>query len=156
MFILVGQDVSGNSFIQQSGVAIDPGLPISLAFGLVSQAKGWKVGSRRWRKAWKTCMSLEYDRLIGSRGSSLETWQELCAKVGITKVLPSITKCKKALVKVHVNIVDLLDHWDTPIIPKRFKNRFELAEYAKETHKFFSRDIAKQDKVLKVLLRKLV
>lgn len=102
MRITVGPEMARNSYIQQSGVAVDPGLPISFAFGLVSQTRGWKVGSRRWRKAWKTCMDLEYDRLIGSRVSSLETWQQLCAKVGITEVFPSINKCKK-VIKPHTH-----------------------------------------------------
>ncbi|KAJ5349474.1 hypothetical protein N7541_007201 [Penicillium brevicompactum] len=156
MRIRISTKPSPNSFIQQSGVAVDPDLPISFAFGLVSQTRGWKIGSKRWRKAWNACMNAEYNRLIGSRLNSLETWQELCAKVGITEVFPSITKCKKALAKVNVNIVDLLDCWDTPNLPKQFKSRHALSNYTRDNHKFFGRAIAKQDKALKVLLRQLV
>jgi hypothetical protein len=36
-----------------------------------------------------------------------------------------------------------------------FRGKKALAAYTEETHKFFGRDIAKQDKVLRVLLRKL-
>lgn len=57
---------------------------------------------------------------------------------------------------MHVNLVDLLDCWDSDYTPTRFRGKKALAAYTEETHKFFGRDIAKQDKVLRVLLRKLL
>lgn len=55
-----------------------------------------------------------------------------------------------------MNITDLLDCWDTDETPRRFASVRELARYTKQEHKFFSRALAKQDKLLKVLLKKLV
>lgn len=84
-------------YFRDFNVHYDPDMPVSLAFERLSQQKGWRTGSPRWKKERKACMNAEYDRLIGSRVSSLENWQELCAKVGIEEVFPSITKCKKVI-----------------------------------------------------------
>jgi hypothetical protein len=56
---------------------------------------------------------------------------------------------------VHVNLVDLLDVWNYDAIPQLFKSGKALADYTKQTGKWFGRDIAKQDNVLKILLRQL-
>ncbi|KAJ5193595.1 hypothetical protein N7449_009737, partial [Penicillium cf. viridicatum] len=145
-----------NQLLRRLGATHNPDLPISVAFGLVALQRGWKPGSKNWKKNWNTCMNSEYDRLIGCRVSSLATWQELCTKVGIEDYFTSINQCKKALAHVHVNIVDLLDSWSTDATPVRFKNKEALAAYTKASKKFFGRHIAKQDKVLRVLLRKLL
>lgn len=86
-----------NRYFRSFDVHYDPDMPVSLAFDLLSQEMGWRTGSPRWKKERKACMDAEYDMLIGSRVSSLENWQELCAKVGIKEVFPSITKCKKVM-----------------------------------------------------------
>lgn len=54
-----------------------------------------------------------------------------------------------------VNLVDLLECWDTPKSPKKFRTVAKLADYTERTNKTFHRDIAKQDKVLRVLLKRL-
>jgi len=57
---------------------------------------------------------------------------------------------------VYVNIVDLLDARRTGAKVKTFTNIKKLSEYTKQKGKVFSRVLAKQDKLLKVLLRVLV
>ncbi|KAJ5238244.1 hypothetical protein N7489_008335 [Penicillium chrysogenum] len=145
-----------NQVLRKLGSPYDPELPLSFAFGLIGLQRGWKPGSKTWKKNWNACMNCEYDRLIGCRVTSLTTWQQLCAKLGIKDSFKSINQCKKALARVHVNIVDLLDSWNSDTIPMRFQNKEALATYTKSTQKFFGRHIAKQDKVLRVLLRKLL
>ncbi|KAJ5424947.1 hypothetical protein N7465_000017 [Penicillium sp. CMV-2018d] len=145
-----------NNHLRKLGAAYNPELPISVAFGLISLQRGWKPGSKTWKRNWNACMNDEYDRLIGYRVANLATWQELCAKVGINDSFTSINQCKKALVRVHVNLVDLLDCWDADHTPTLFKSKKALATYTETHSKFFGRHIAKQDKVLRVLLRKLL
>lgn len=55
-----------------------------------------------------------------------------------------------------MNIVDLLDARRTGAKVKTFTNIKKLSEYTKQKGKVFSRVLAKQDKLLKVLLRVLV
>ncbi|KAJ5371563.1 hypothetical protein N7517_003569 [Penicillium concentricum] len=130
-----------NQLLRKLGAPHNPDLPVSSAFDLVSRQRGWKPGSKTWKKNWNSCMDSEYDRLIGCRVASLATWQELCTK---------------ALARVHVNIVDVLDCWNSDATPIRFKNKQALAAYTQASKKFFNRHIAKQDKLLRVLLRKLL
>jgi hypothetical protein len=98
-----------NKVLQDFKNEYDSNLPVSLSFGLASQARGWKTGSRRWKRAWKSCMSAEYNRLIGARVNELEQWQALCAKVGIDEELPTINICKKVIwYSVELAVTDLL------------------------------------------------
>ncbi|KAJ6186794.1 hypothetical protein N7519_008095 [Penicillium mononematosum] len=145
-----------NNHLRKLGAPCSAELPITAAFGSIAQQRGWKQGSKTWKRNWKACMNDEYDRLIGYRAANLATWQELCAKVGLNNTFKSINQCKMALALVHINLVDLLDCWDSDYTPTRFKSKKALAAYTEENHKFFGRDIAKQDKVLRVLLRKLL
>lgn len=84
-----------NNHLRKLGAAYNPELPISVAFGLISLQRGWKPGSKIWKRNWNACMNDEYDRLIGYRVANLATWQELCAKVGINDSFTSINQCKK-------------------------------------------------------------
>jgi hypothetical protein len=95
MFIPLSPSQLPNGYLRGLDAPHDTNLPISYTFGLVSLQRGWKPGSRRWKKAWNACMNSEYDRLIGSRVTSLATWQELCAKVGLQESFTSINQCKK-------------------------------------------------------------
>ena len=59
----------------------------------------------------------------------------------------------QALSQVFVNIIDLLDSRRAGTQVRTFKSRRQLAEYSKEHDKIFNRNVAKQDKLLRVLLR---
>lgn len=56
---------------------------------------------------------------------------------------------------MYVNIVDLLDARRTGEKVKTFKNIWKLSQYTKKKGKMFNRNLAKQDKLLRVLLRVL-
>ncbi|KAK5788198.1 hypothetical protein VI817_009156 [Penicillium citrinum] len=90
-------------------------------------------------------------RLIGYRDIDLMTWQQMCAKLGLHANLRSITKCKRGVSHVHVNIVDIIDCWEADERPQLFKSRKELSNYVK-TGMRFPLDIIRQDKVLRVFL----
>ena len=55
-----------------------------------------------------------------------------------------------------MNLVDLLDCRRMGTKVKTFKSIKELSKYTKRSHKFFNRDVAKRDKLLRVLLKVLV
>lgn len=61
----------------------------------------------------------------------------------------------QALSKVYVNLVDLLDSRVNGSMVKKFPNLKALRDYTLRTEKFFRREVAKQDKLLRVLLRRL-
>lgn len=57
---------------------------------------------------------------------------------------------------MYVNLVDLLDCRRMGTKVKTFRSVGELSTYTKRTDKVFSRVVAKRDKLLRVLLRRLV
>ncbi|RAL13508.1 uncharacterized protein BO97DRAFT_469814 [Aspergillus homomorphus CBS 101889] len=134
----------------------NPAARITEEFKRLAAHRGWKSGSRTWRKRWNAFTNIEYDRIIGSSLTSLGSWNELCAMLSLPGPFPSITQCKKALSKVYVNLVDVVECRALGIKPKRFKSVAQLASYTRKTGKFFNRDLAKQDMLLRVLLRKLL
>lgn len=95
MFIPLSPPKHPNRFLRELNAPYDPHRPISFGFNVISLQRGWKPGSKHWKRGWNAYMNSEYDRLIGSRVTSLATWQELCVKVGIEDSFTSITQCKK-------------------------------------------------------------
>ncbi|EAW19069.1 uncharacterized protein NFIA_090270 [Aspergillus fischeri NRRL 181] len=133
----------------------NPDASASDEFNRLANHRKWKIGSKTWRKMWNRCMALEYDRLLGKNLSGLQSWQQLCEELDLKGPFTSIKQCKKALSTVHVNIVDLLDCRILKKKPTKFPSLRALEEYTRETGRVFSRYLAKQDKLLRVLLRKL-
>lgn len=72
----------------------DPTAAISKEFYRLGAKRGWKKGSKTWRKQWKNCMNSEYDRLIGKRMVGLADWNELCWELGLKADHTSINQCK--------------------------------------------------------------
>ncbi|KAJ5937554.1 hypothetical protein N7454_003896 [Penicillium verhagenii] len=139
------------------GFSHHPKNPVSKEFERLSTWRGWKTGSARWKKNWNRCMAEQYHSLIGIRVNDLSTWQRMCQKVSLDGDLSSITKCRKALTRVYVNIIDLLECWDDDDkYPQTFGNAKELSKYTHSQNKYFSRSLAKQDKVLRTLLRHII
>lgn len=52
-------------------------------------------------------------------------------------------------------MVDLFECWATGERPKQFKNAKQLAAYTKSEGKFFNRNLAKENKALRILLKRL-
>lgn len=75
----------------------NPNAKTSDEFKRLGAQRGWKPGSRTWKKQWRACWDYEYDRLIGHRAASLATWQQMCAKLSLDDSLGSINKCKKVI-----------------------------------------------------------
>ncbi|KAJ5157857.1 uncharacterized protein N7482_008957 [Penicillium canariense] len=145
-----------NFFDGFPGFDYDPTAPISEEFKRLGKTQKWKPEAKIWKTNWRLCMDAEYHRLIGGRATSLKHWQLMCDKLGIAGEFTSIRKCKTALSRVYVNIIDLLECWETDRSPRLFLNAGQLAAYCKDHHKFFRRNIAKQDKILRVLLKRLL
>ncbi|KAK1600288.1 uncharacterized protein LY79DRAFT_533151 [Colletotrichum navitas] len=62
----------------------------------------------------------------------LADWQRLCSDLGLPGDLPSKTQCRKALEKVHVNIIQFLEAKEKGEAVRFFKNVRELALYTRK------------------------
>lgn len=71
-------------------------------------------------------------------------------------LVTNLTGLWQALSRVYVNIVDLLECWDTDDHPRKFNSLRQLSAYTWRENKCFNRAVAKQDKVLRVLMKTLL
>ncbi|KAK2062266.1 hypothetical protein LY76DRAFT_306489 [Colletotrichum caudatum] len=95
----------------------------------------------------------EWEQYLGKR--ELADWQRLCRDLGLPDNLPSKTQCRKALEKVHVNIIQFLRAKSEGGPVLFFKNVRKLAQYTRETHQRMRiNEIPKQDP-RRMLLREI-
>ncbi|KAL2259467.1 hypothetical protein VTK26DRAFT_6849 [Humicola hyalothermophila] len=93
----------------------------------------------------------EFEKYFGT--GTLEDWQRLCRDIGIGGDLSSITKCRKALRRVHINIHDLLEAVKRGQTPHRFASVQELAAYTVRERKMYPKHYVKEMGPVKALLR---
>lgn len=78
--------------------------PISVEFYRLANHRGWRAGSKKWKKNWNVCMAQQFDLVIGQRDRDINTWRKMCEKLEIPGKFPSITQCKKVCLKPGVSI----------------------------------------------------
>ncbi|KAF3396045.1 hypothetical protein F1880_006643 [Penicillium rolfsii] len=113
----------------------------------------WKKGSKKYRREWSLFLSSEFNFHYASHATKLENWQALCVELGIRHSIESISKCRKVLSNIHVNLVDLVNSRRTGQKVKHFPNVATLRNYTRDTNKIFPKSAAKEDGFLKALLR---
>ncbi|KAJ5372866.1 hypothetical protein N7517_004872 [Penicillium concentricum] len=123
-------------------------------FDRLASQRNWSQGSKKYRSERAKFLVSEFDTHFGTDATKLESWQALCVEVKVQSPTESISQCrKKALAKVHVNLVDLVDSRRTGKKVKRFPSHRALTEYTIDTRKIFPKAAAKKDGFLKALLR---
>jgi hypothetical protein len=115
----------------------------------------WRQGSDTYRQERTLFITNEFNTHFGVDATKLQNWQSLCRELQIEKPIDTITKCRKALAEVYVNIVDLVDCRRTAKTPRKFSSLTALRKYTKSTGKFYSKQEAKDDGFLKALLRNI-
>ncbi|EME38511.1 hypothetical protein DOTSEDRAFT_161497, partial [Dothistroma septosporum NZE10] len=83
--------------------------------------------------------------------SKLLGWQALCRDIGVEEG-PSITKCKKSIAAVYINIFDFVAQGKAA---RHWPSLRALAKYSQESGRVFPKKKAKSETVLRVLLRHL-
>ncbi|KAL3419064.1 hypothetical protein PVAG01_09285 [Phlyctema vagabunda] len=97
----------------------------------------------------------EFSVYFGDEGK-LENWQRLCRDPGLHGEFTSLTRCRKALRTVCVNIWDLLDAIQAGTAVPRFPNKHALAQYTIEEERFYPKKQAKKQGPVKDLLKHIV
>ncbi|PYI09686.1 hypothetical protein BO78DRAFT_308086 [Aspergillus sclerotiicarbonarius CBS 121057] len=133
-----------------------PDLPISVEFNRLASQRRWKKGSKTWCRVWNRCIDMEYDRVMGNHLTGLDDWRRLCEELDLPGPFSSIRQCKQALSKVYVNIVDILECRQLGQKPRKFHTLKALIAYTRDSGKFFGRGLAKQDKLLGTLLKRVL
>ncbi|KAH0559522.1 hypothetical protein GP486_003961 [Trichoglossum hirsutum] len=137
---------------QSEGFAPDPTAPLVVEFKRLARSQGWGKDSNQYKEQRAVCYVAEFEAHYGNKSERLEGWQSLCREVHITPVPTSISKCKKELRKVWVNIVDLIDCRRTGQRVTLHSSRNALRKYSKKHGKIFSLKAAKNNGFLAALL----
>ncbi|KAI9701769.1 MAG: hypothetical protein M1836_001112 [Candelina mexicana] len=130
----------------------DPTAALADEFERLAVHNGWDRTDDEYRENRGRFYASEFDEHWGTDATKLQNWQALCAEVKIEPVPQTITKCRKALQKVHFNLVDLVDSRRTGVEARRFPSVEALRKYTKK-NKLFPKQAAKDDGFLKALLR---
>ncbi|KAL2127115.1 hypothetical protein VTI74DRAFT_11315 [Chaetomium olivicolor] len=96
----------------------------------------------------------EFDDYFGT--GTVQDWQRLCHDIGLEGTFTSITQCRKALRRVHVNIYDLLDAVKQGRQPRRFANAQQLATYTVNSGKIYPKRYVKEMGPVKALMRQIL
>ncbi|KAF2122001.1 hypothetical protein BDV96DRAFT_562784 [Lophiotrema nucula] len=161
---------------------IDPKKSLKAEFTRLAKDGGWlpHINMDTWCFRWQQCFGEEYiwggrsqanatkntqpstkvylrvaDHIFpeGEDGTeTLQLWQALCKDVGLEVVPLSITKCKKALKSLHVNLIDLIDGLSNGTPVRHFDSRKALAKYTCRGHAF-PKVAAKEEGFISSLLR---
>jgi len=109
--------------------------------------------ARELREDFKEALVSEFIMAYG-KTSSLSAWRSLCGDIGIDPIPATLPECRIAVENSFVNIIDLLDARKTGTKVHRFASLKELADYTKDTRRFFPGDRARGT-LLRELLREI-
>ncbi|KAI8956720.1 hypothetical protein F5Y11DRAFT_364915 [Daldinia sp. FL1419] len=146
-------------FAQYPEFNYDEKVPLWVEFRLLCEHYGWSKESPRRieaRRRFKEAMISEFGKLYGTNNSSLSSWQKLCRVLEISPIPEDIKSCRKDVLSVHVNLVDLVDCHRTGERVRKFPNLRELREYTQLSEKYFPAIEAKAKGPLKYLLRHIL
>ncbi|KAM5475406.1 hypothetical protein MauCBS54593_001094 [Microsporum audouinii] len=138
------------------GFQSNPTASSSDEFTLLARHMGWGKKSKTYKRERASFLASEFATHYGADGTKLQNWQALCLELQIREPIDTITKCRKALSKVHVNLVDLIDARRTGKAPTKFPNSQSLREYTLSKGKIFPKAAAKEEGFLKALLRRIL
>ncbi|KAL9004549.1 MAG: hypothetical protein Q9188_002643 [Gyalolechia gomerana] len=131
--------------------------PILDEFYRLARKMGWERYTTHWKIQRRECLQAEFAFHFGSieAGNKLAGWEGLCQELGVSGRLGSITKCKKALKRVHVNILDFIDDRRAGVPTTTFPSAGALAVYTREHKRRFPLDDTEGDSLMKILLKRI-
>ncbi|PWY94549.1 hypothetical protein BO94DRAFT_563167 [Aspergillus sclerotioniger CBS 115572] len=130
----------------------NPSAPTKDEFTRLAQHMHWTPNSKKYQREWAAFTGNEFHHHFGTQ-SKLENWQALCKELNLDGPIASMTQCRKALAKVHVNLVDLIDSRRAGTPVHKFQNVRALRRYTRESGKVFPKEAAKREGGLRGLLR---
>ncbi|KAF2866282.1 hypothetical protein BDV95DRAFT_584450 [Massariosphaeria phaeospora] len=141
------------------GFVPDPLASLAAEFTRLTIHQGWSSKNTKSQKKRRARFYAdEWDAQFGHVKNKLQGWQELCEEVGIKPVPSSITQCRKALSRTHINLVNLMDHRrnaNIKLIKFHSFKQFRSYTMDKFPERIFPKEEAKREGFIKDLLRTL-
>ncbi|KAF2796379.1 hypothetical protein K505DRAFT_300303 [Melanomma pulvis-pyrius CBS 109.77] len=138
-----------------AGFVPDPTANLISEFERLSIHQGWSRKTKASRRRFAEACEAEFDHHFVVGASKLQTWQALCVEVGVGPVPASITQCKKALNRVLVNLVNLIDHRRNPAVKLLIFQSFREFQNYTMAGRIFPKRLAKADGFLKIFLQEI-
>ncbi|MCJ1377447.1 hypothetical protein MMC17_000542 [Xylographa soralifera] len=132
--------------------------PLVQEFYRMCDQFGWDSDDEEKKEAsfaFKTAMVHQFNTLYGTDVNDIESWRKLCLALDITPP-EGLQACRKAVRKLHVNIVDLVDTQGCTGPVTIFETLGELRTYTIDSGKYFPKESAYAGGVLKFLLREIL
>jgi len=107
-----------------------------------------------YRREFQNAMTGEFNDLYGSDEHDINNWYKLCNVLRINPVPDTLQRCRAAVLRKHVNLVDLVH--GSKVEVRLFKTEKQLSEYTKETEKYFPKESARDGGVLRALRRRIL
>ncbi|KAJ8110608.1 hypothetical protein OPT61_g6590 [Boeremia exigua] len=149
-------DTNGGYFALH-GITAGPNDNFNSLFNRLAIKENWSKSQRK--KHRPEAILGELEAIYGTDNTKLEKWQDLCRDVKIEPVPSSITKCRKALSAVYVNLVNLIDHRHNRAVEIiLFPNYHSFRNWTlsgKKGSRIFPKKLAKEEGFIKALLRDL-
>ncbi|KJA16360.1 hypothetical protein HYPSUDRAFT_80079 [Hypholoma sublateritium FD-334 SS-4] len=141
-------------FSQYPDFQYDPAESAAGEFRRLCTLKGWGRDERELpREQYRSALIAQFNLNYGTDVNALQSWHLLCTYIGITPVPDTLYACKMAVKSAHVNLVDLVDVFGTDRRVPVFGTVQELAQYTKETEKYFPHNRVGVGALLEYLLR---
>ncbi|KAH9023979.1 hypothetical protein EDB85DRAFT_1989090 [Lactarius pseudohatsudake] len=103
------------------------------------------------REEFHFAMKKEFDHLYGSDKKDINNWLKLCFVLRIDPAPDTLRKCRAAVRRKHVNLVDLVHGSKQEV--RIFPTEEELSDYTIAENKIFPKEDAKDGGVLRDLRR---
>ncbi|KAF9471705.1 hypothetical protein BDN70DRAFT_767230, partial [Pholiota conissans] len=107
-------------------------------------------------KEFKNALTRQFNTNYGTEKNSLESWQALCKHLGANPVPKTLNRCRQMVMTTHVNLVDLVDVFESDKVATVFDTVEELSRYTMATGKYFPREDIDAGDLLKHLLRPIL
>ncbi|KAJ5987675.1 hypothetical protein N7522_011923 [Penicillium canescens] len=90
-----------------------------------------------------------FNSTFGANADSLASWQRICRCLGVCPVPPNLHEARQAVLRTHVNLIDLLESIRTGAPPERFTTEEDLRDYTISEGKFFPKEEAYEEIALR-------
>ncbi|KAF8951641.1 hypothetical protein BDZ97DRAFT_1884932 [Flammula alnicola] len=108
------------------------------------------------REGFRNALTKQFNSNYGTNSEDLNAWQALCARLGVSPIPETLKECRQTVMNTHVNLVDLVDVFESRRQVTIFRSVEELSEYTKDTGKYFPKENAYAGDLLKYLLRQIL
>ncbi|CAE6420283.1 unnamed protein product [Rhizoctonia solani] len=146
-------------FAQYPQFTYDPTRPVLSELKRMKQVLKWD--NKTWESSGalaglRRALVLQFNLTYGTDQKDLASWQNLCRAMRVTNIPETISRCKKLVATIYVNLVDLVDMPNTGKEARLFETEGALSKYTKRTKKIFPKHDAHAGGLLKHLLRSII